>query len=267
MPEIVWRAPESVFGPPPHWTIAQGRRCWTPRESTLQTSLVLVDGGDVVAAAGAFVPELHSERLWGFVEVAPSDRRRGLGSQAVEELRRRLSPEGRLRTKAEPGSPGDHFGRRHGLHPLQHTRTVRVTVEPRELGDEVGVVGVVAASDDVVDAWRRYYVAGHSWDPPGQQPLSFWRQTLGSAEDVVLTWPSEPPFRGVAIVGPGGEWTGGAIERDDPEAVTVTTTLLGAAAHTTPTLEIELDDWMSEVRQALTSFRTEIVDQGVILAE
>lgn len=267
MSEIVWRAPESVFGMSPHWTIAQGRGCWTPRESTSQVSLVLVEDGDIVGAAGASVPELHSERLWAFVEVAPSHRRRGLGSQAVEALRSRLPPAARLRTKAEPGSTGEHFSRRHGLPPVQHTRTVRVTVEPAAVGHEVGAVGVVAASDDVVEAWRRYYVAGHSWDPPSERPLSFWRQALGTAEDVVLTWPSDPPFRGLAIVGPNGEWTGGAIDRGDAEAITVTRKLLRAAARTAPSLEIELDDWMSEVRQALTSFRAEIVDHGVILAE
>lgn len=55
--------------------------------------------------------------------------------------------------------------------------------------------------------------------------------------------------------------------RDDPEAGALATTLLAAAGGSSATLEIELDDWMHEVRRALEPLRTEVIDRGLILAE
>lgn len=217
--------------------------------------------------AGAFRPELHGERLWAFVEVAPQARRRGIGSRSVAELRKRLPPGARLRSKVEPGSPADRFARRHGLRPIQATKTVRVDLDAVDDAHEVGEFSVDTAPDEVVDAWRRYYTAGHAWDPPSEQPLLFWRQAMGSADDTVLTWPAEPPIRGLAIVGPGGDWTGGSVQRDDPEAVATATRLLLAAASSSSTLEVELDDWMGEVHEALRPLRAEVVDRAVIFAE
>lgn len=267
-PEVVLWSPEDLFGVASHWTIAQGRQWWRPAQTELSASFAMEEEDQVVAVAGGFLPELHTRRLWAFVEVVPALRRRGIGARAVAELRSRLPLGSRLRTKVEPDSPADWFARRQGLRPLQHTRTVRVVLDAVGDRDGVGRFSVNSAPEEVVDAWRRYYVSGHAWDPPSEQPLAFWRQALGSADDTVLTWPSRPPFRALAIVGPGGEWTGGCIDRDDPEAVTLVTRLLAAAADSSsPTLEIELDDWMHEVHEVLRPLRTEVLDRAVILAE
>lgn len=262
------RSPEDIFGAAPHWTVAQGRQWWRLATSELSVSFGLADGNGVVAVAGGFLPELHTQRLWVYVEVVSKLQRRGIGARAVAELRNRLPPDSRLRVKVEPDAPADRFARRHGLRPIQATSTVRVVLDALDDLRSVGRFSIDSAPDEVVDAWRRYYVAGHSWDPPSDQPLAFWRQTMGSGEDTILTWPQEPPFRALAIVGPGGAWTGGAVDRDDPEAVDLATRLFGAAAgNSSGMLEIELDDWMHEVHEALRPLRTEVVDRAVILAE
>lgn len=229
-------------------------------------SLALVEGDQVVAVAGAFTPELHGRRSWAFVEVIPSARRRGVGSQALDALRKLLPPDSPLRCKVAFSSAGDHFARRHGLYPLQHTKTVRITAPPVDRDSDVGVVHANAVADEVVDAWRRYYLAGHSWDPPGDLPLSFWHQTLGS-DDTLLTWPSDPPFRAIAVLGPDGSWTGGSIARNDPEAVVMTTDLLSAAGRLFSSLEVELDDWMTEVAEAVINLQPHQLDHSVILGE
>lgn len=259
--------PEELFGSAAHWTIAEGRRWWEPADCELSASFALADGGQVVAMAGAFRPVLHHERLWAFVEVTQQARRRGLGSHAVAELRNRLPTGARLRCKVAPDSPAEVFARRHGLRPIQATKTVRVHLDA--IGDSSGIgrFSIDAAPAEAVDAWRRYYTAGHAWDPPSEQPLTFWRGSMGAADDTVLTWPAEPPFRGLAIVGPGGAWTGGSVHRDDPDAVATAGRLLSAAASSSSTLEVELDDWMSEVDDALRGLRTVVVDQAHILAE
>ncbi len=195
-------------------------------------------------------------------------RQRGIGTFAIRELRRALPEHARLRVKCEVDSSGERFAAENGLIELQRTQSVVLNREPSQTGGMVDDVWATAASDagdEVVDAWRRFYVDGHRWDPPALQPLAFWRSVLGGPDDTVFVWPSAPPYRGLAILGPDGSWAGGAVDRDDPDALRIADALLRSVAGRR--LEVELDGWMVEVAAALDGLATLVIDEAVILGD
>ena len=69
------------------------------------------------------------------------------------------------------------------------------------------------------------------------------------------------------IVGPDGDWTGGAIDRTDPDRHDVVSALLAAAFLDHEVLDIEYDDWMDEVGAVLSTLSHMETDHSVILAE
>ena len=266
LPPDLREDPDAAFGAAPHWSIDQGRRAWRIAEDTAPAFAGTKDGR-VVAAAGSFLLQLHPTRHWAFVEVVESERREGIGSTMLRELRRRLPDTATLRCKAQVDSPGYRFAQRSGLEVLMATRTIRVERQSGlEPPDAVIVASASSVSDGAVDAWRRYYAEGHSWDPVGDLPLSYWRETLGT-DTTVLLWPATGSVRGIALVGPDGDWTGGAIERADPDGERIASALLAAAFLHHEVLDIEYDDWMVEVGAALATLRHEETDHSVILAD
>lgn len=255
-----------MFGEPGHWTLEQGRELWRLRAGTSER-FVLEQDGLTVAAAASFHADHHPTRRWAYIEVAEGSRRRGVATRAASELRQR-APEIGLRCKAEVGSAGEAFALSIGLEPLMCTRTLRVTGVPAS--PAVCSVEVVAASDaghDVVDAWRRYYENGHRWDPTGSMPRSYWRETLGGPDDLVSTVELDGTIRGIAILGGAGDWAGGTVERDDPDAPAIVDPLIVAALQSCPVLEVEYDDWMVELVDVLARLHVEERDRSVILAD
>src|SRR5690348_3810663 len=95
-----------ALGQAGHWTIAQGRAMFRPSTEGPRWSraVAVLDSGRPVAAAGAFHPRLHPGYEWIHVEVAEPFRRQGLGSLALDEIRRRLPDSARpLRAKVQAG--------------------------------------------------------------------------------------------------------------------------------------------------------------------
>ena len=238
---------------------------------------MLIDAGRPVAVASAFHPELHGTREWCYVEVAPEHRGRGYGDVALAELRQTLPGHaGPLRSKVCAGSPGERFARRRGMRPIQRTRLVRVTVPEARPAFASGPAVIVAKEvffDDVTAAaWSRYYTSGHDWDPPGDLSAARCRDLFLTPDGHVLLAPSDDDIVGVAVVGTGqspGRFVGGAVGRDDPHAVDIATRLLVGAADLTVDrcLDIELDDWMSEVARTIEPWPHQVLDEAYVVAD
>lgn len=63
-------------------------------------------------------------------------------------------------------------------------------------------------------------------------------------------------------------FVGGAVERDDADAIAISTELLRRAQRLgTGPLRIELDDWMWEVEAALEPYRSRVGDNAHVVAE
>lgn len=264
-----------ALGPAGHWTVEQGRATWREPADGERWSrtIVLSDGPEPVAVASAEHPRVHPLREWAFVEVAPSRRGHGLGGRVLAELRRTLPPGARpLRAKVQVDSPGARFAARHGLAPIQRTRTVRVTVPAGPLPADVSIeISLDEDVDDrVVRAWRDFYVAGHDWDPPAELPFDVWREiTPHDGYAIRVVRGDRVVGIGFAIPEDGGpQFVGGAVARDDPDARGIAGRLLTAAAHRLgPDLAVELDDWMTEIIDSVTALPHTVLDEGHIVAE
>jgi GNAT superfamily N-acetyltransferase len=261
---------QDALGPASHWTVRQGRAVWRPPTDGQQWSraVVLLDGATPIAVAGAFHPRLHSSREWAYVEVAPTRRSRGWGTRALTELRRTLPATARpLRARVQGGEPGLRFAARHGMSAIQRSRLITVTVPVEPLGPGVSVSADV--DDTAVELWRDFYTAGHEWDSPGDVSFEVWRELTPRPSSVVRV--TRDRVVGIAFVTPdpdGSRCVGGAIARDDPDALTIARQLLIGAASITPgALAVELDDWMWEIGAVVDTLPHEVRDHSFVVAE
>ena len=272
---------ERRFGEPAHWSEAQGRAQWgrSTDDGRWARTIVLVDpfDGRPVAVASGFRPRLHAQRDWCYVEVAPDVRGVGIGVEAFAALREILPDDVRpLRAKVAADSAGSRFAARHGLIPIQRSRTIRVeqgiNVRPETALTAEVVVDGHEAGDDVVDGWINYYTDGHDWDPPGEMTRELAHELFfSSRNDDVVVIRRRATIVGVGCVMRAGErptLVGGSIGRDDPEAVPIASLLLGQASTLTGSagFDVELDDWMSEVDEALDN-QGAVIDTSFIVAE
>lgn len=267
----------AAFGPPRHWTMEQGRSGWRAPTDTEHWSraAVLVEGGVPVAVASAFHPRLHPTREWAYVEVSEGRRARGHGGRALAALREALPPgAGPLRAKVRSGSAGHVFVVRHGFAPIQRTRTLRVQVQGAQ--PHVGALRTVALvpadrhDERVVQAWSDHYEGGHSWDPPGRRLRDLCREILTDVAGSVLVVEREREVVGIALLTTRRgrlTFTGGAVHRDDPEAVEIARALLCHSARDSAVIDVELDDWMADVGTAVGPWPTRVIDESYVVAE
>lgn len=274
-------AVEQRFGQPAHWSEAQGRAQWgrMTQDGRWARTIVLIDliDGRPVAVASGFRPRLHAQRDWCYVEVAPDVRGSGLGTQAFAALRSVAPDDVRpFRAKVAADSAGAWFAERHGLMPIQRNRTIRVAPGIRVRRDsamEAEIVGVAhEVEDDVVDAWITYYRDGHDWDPPGEIPREIGRELFFSGNDNVVVVRRSGTIVGVGCIMRSGErpiLVGGSTSRDDPDAVAIASALVDSTWKLTGSdgFDVELDDWMWEVDDALDSQDATVVDESIIVAE
>ncbi|MCW4465192.1 GNAT family N-acetyltransferase [Glutamicibacter sp. MNS18] len=145
---------------------------------------------DVAVGAGVvFASSLHPQRLWLYVEVAPDNRRQGIGRALVGQLRA-LIPAGQPTalkarytvTVGDPAEAAAGFCAALGLRGIQVSRDV--VLEPGALAEpdfesnprviEDLSTGSVELTTLVMD----FYNATHDWDPA--------RMTVGSAQRMLL---------------------------------------------------------------------------------
>lgn len=257
-------AVSEAMGLAEHWTHDAGRAVWKPwGDGERWSRAVVVEVDDQpVAVAGAFHPRLHPTRDWVYVEVARERRRQGWGSRALAELTAVLPKGARpFRARVAAGSPGERFARRHWMERIQRCRLVRVdvAVEPATMDVRVHP----QPDEGTVEAWRDYYVAGHNWDPPGEQSLDVWSELTPRTGPAITVWQSGLPV-GIGLVVDdriGRHFVGGAINRADPQGVDIARQLLFTAAGLTGShLVVELDDWMTETIAAVGPMPHRVID-------
>jgi GNAT superfamily N-acetyltransferase len=142
-----------------------------------RSSLVAEIDGVVVAAGTISERQRHPRRSWVDIDVAPGERRRGIGTTLLDELRslseRPLCARGRLADKAAVGFLGRHrFGL---LDRAWGGRFDPATIIER-LPDPT--VGREPTLDEAAAFFERWYSAMHPFDPPTPWPLERAREVF-----------------------------------------------------------------------------------------
>jgi GNAT superfamily N-acetyltransferase len=224
--------------------------------------------GEPVGAAVAFAPRWHSQRLWASVQVAPTHRRRGIGTALLQAVREHTRPDGRpLRAKVFAASPASHFAAARGFTVIQSSRTFRLEAR-RSPSHRDLIVEAPAPPSIAAAAFRDFYLSSHNWDPPG--PMT--------AEDIAETHIADAAFT-IVVRTPAGEMlaagclydddqglvlSGGPTVPNDPRAGAATAALLDAVPK--PVL-VEADDSVPALLAALADQGATVVDEVHVVAE
>ncbi len=260
---------EAAFAFPEHWTVAQGRQGWrNPADGEFWSRcLVLFDDDEPVAVAAAFHPRLHAAAEWAAIEVPLHRRRQGWGRRALAAILEALPADaGPLRAKVATGSPAAAIAEHVGLKPVQRTRQIRVDVP----SDLPGALVSEYPRDDpaAIDAWRDWYIAGHVWDPPQPQPEKFWADMAADTRHAIgVTGRHRLTGIGHLYIDGGQSWfVGGALDRASPEATGIAAGLLRSARHLAgDRLQVELDDWMTDVVSVIHTLDHVVLDEALIV--
>jgi GNAT superfamily N-acetyltransferase len=231
--------------------------------------------GRPVAVATVFASRWHPERLWVGVEVAPGNRRRGVGTALLEAAKDIARPTGRpLRAKVVAGSPGARFAEAHNFGVLQRSRTFHLSPSQPVPSEAGFLVDTTAAPDDVAAAFLKFYLRTHTWDPPGAIDATDIR--CSHVDAAVATLLVRDPDGPVLAVGclydeTDGLWLSGGATRDDPRAGPATGVLLEASAALAENLGrdllVEADDAASEVVDELGTRSGIAVSEVHVVAE
>lgn len=145
---------------------------------------------DVAVGAGVvFASSLHPQRLWLYVEVAPTHRRQGIGCALVEQLRALIPASQTQALKARyTVTPGDNaqapagFVAALGLGSIQISRDVILEpgalAEPDFESNERVIEEIATGSVELTAVVMDFYNAVHDWDPA--------KMTVGSAQQMLL---------------------------------------------------------------------------------
>lgn len=148
-------------------------------ESPFSRTLVAEHQGVPVAAGAIYETDLHPNRLWCYIEVAPDHRRTGLGTLILQALKDAAvsAPSGisALRTKVEPESTGLNFALARGFTAAQRSRMVRIeagavpSVPLRQDDSEritQAIEDLATGSVELTQNFWDFYRAVHTWDTP-----------------------------------------------------------------------------------------------------
>lgn len=173
-----WPAPEN------HQVAALRSTFKEDAETPWRRTIVAEDQGIPVAAATVYASDLHPERLWAYLEVAPDHRRQGLGSQLLAKLRQLAadSPAGvrGLRTKTVPASSGLAFAQAQGFALAQRSRMIRLeagSVPALPLRQDAqervtqAIEDLATGSVELTQVFWDFYRAVHTWDAPADLPI------------------------------------------------------------------------------------------------
>lgn len=224
-----------------------------PTEDHFRISLVAKDDSGPVGLATSFESRWHPRRLWVSVEVAPPQRRRGVGSALLGAVR--AASGGRpLRAKVFAGSAAAGFAAARGFRVIQRSRTVRLD---RALPSTAGLpVGIDPPPRTLAAALLDVYVRNHSWDPPGGIDVD--DVLAAHVADAAVTFLVCDPTTGAALAAAGLyeeddglELSGGATTVAGPLGRPAVGALLDAAATHAAVegrpLLVEVDDANTEL--------------------
>ncbi|UYQ78396.1 GNAT family N-acetyltransferase [Glutamicibacter sp. JL.03c] len=180
-----------VFGDPRSPQAHQDRTMLRENSDALfSRTLVASIDGVAIGAGVVFASSLHPQRLWLYVEVAADQRRSGVGTALVQQLRQQIPADQVQQLKARytvtPGDPATAaagFCRALGLGEIQVSRDV--ILEPGALAEPVFdtndrvieelSTGSVELTKLVMDFYNKVH---EQWDPA--------QMTVGSAQRMLL---------------------------------------------------------------------------------
>lgn len=179
-----------VFGDPRSPQAHQDRTMLRADSATPFSRALVATVEDVAVGAGVvFASSLHPQRLWLYVEVAPANRRQGVGSALVQQLRG-LIPTGlptelKARYTVTVGDQAEAaagFCAALGLNPIQLSRDVILEpgalAEPDFESNERVIEDLATGSVELTKVVMDFYNATHHWDPA--------QMSVGSAQRMLL---------------------------------------------------------------------------------
>ncbi|GAA1409607.1 hypothetical protein AUR04nite_23980 [Glutamicibacter uratoxydans] len=159
-------------------------------DAPFSRTLVATVDSVAIGAGVVFASSLHPQRLWLYVEVAPDQRRNGVGTALVEQLRAQIpaSQVGELKarytvTAGDDAQAAAGFCTALGLGEIQVSRDV--IIEPGALAEPVFdtndrvIEDLATGSVELTKLVMDFYNAVHEgWDPA--------KMTVGSAQKMLL---------------------------------------------------------------------------------
>jgi GNAT superfamily N-acetyltransferase len=136
----IMRAAELSEGDLPFWTEHEAQLSLQGDDSERATLMAAYEDGVMVGGAVLFFPLLdNTDKTWGGAFVAPENRRRGIGSALIEDMKRRCTTAGRSVLLAEStiaferreDHPYRRFAEKHGfaLASVEVTRVLQLPVD------------------------------------------------------------------------------------------------------------------------------------------
>ncbi|WP_237200566.1 GNAT family N-acetyltransferase [Rothia nasimurium] len=170
---------------PENRQVAAFRSAFTPDSSAPFSRTIVAEHQGVPVAAGVvYETDLHPNRLWAYIEVAPEHRRSGLGTQLLQALKdaATAAPSGTtaFRTKVEPDSTGLAFAQARGFKVAQRSRMVRFeagSVPAMPLRQDASeritqaIEDLATGSVELTQKFWDFYRAVHTWDEPADLPI------------------------------------------------------------------------------------------------
>ncbi|WP_313811510.1 GNAT family N-acetyltransferase [Glutamicibacter sp.] len=159
-------------------------------DAPFSRTLVATVDSVAIGAGVVFASSLHPQRLWLYVEVAPDQRRNGVGTALVQQLRAQIpaSQVGELKarytvTAGDDAQAAASFAASLGLGQIQVSRDV--IIEPGALAEPVFdtndrvIEDLATGSVELTRLVMDFYNAVHAgWDPAAM--------TVGSAQKMLL---------------------------------------------------------------------------------
>lgn len=180
-----------VFGDPRSPQAHQDRTMLRENsDAPFSRTLVATVDGVAIGAGVVFASSLHPQRLWLYVEVASEQRRSGVATALVQQLRKQIPADQAQQLKARytvtPGDPAEAaaaFCKALGLNEIQVSRDV--ILEPGALAEPVFdtndrvIEDLSTGSVELTKLVMDFYNEVHEqWDPS--------KMTVGSAQRMLL---------------------------------------------------------------------------------
>jgi GNAT superfamily N-acetyltransferase len=238
-------------------------------------TLVAEAGGRAVGAATVFASRWHPTRLWLGLEVAPAQRRCGIGTALLQAARDVAGRDGRpLRAKVFADSPGALFAEAEGFHLLQRSRTFRLRRDGTSTTDPRFRVDTSPPPEAAAEAFLALYVRIYGWDPPGEIGPADVRTThVDPAATTLLVRAADGSTLAIGCLydEPDGLLLSGGATTDAQPADAAAGALLDAAAAQATTLGrellVEADDAAAEMVDELGVRGAIVVDEVHVVAE
>jgi len=134
-------------------------------EEPFGVGLVAVDEGIPVAAGAIRAQAIHPQRMWCFIETAPLQRQRGIGTALFDQLVERVPENTAFKTRSVTGDDATAtWLQQRGFGEIQHSQRVLVAAGSFD-GTDIKVEELATGSVELSKVAAEYYNATHQWDP------------------------------------------------------------------------------------------------------